>query len=333
MGTEHNGGQPQAAVQLIEAVRTMEAGGIPHPKAYVMTLLQTAKALRAAGDPALGATFCERAWEYTESVPALNHDREVALHVYDAGWDSRRPRDPYYLICAFPLAVEEFGPGSSWVPYLLQELCGYVLETAERGRFGSLGDGELPARVQQLALEALVSFPAAADERSWRARTAVAGSAARLLFYAGNEQWRAALQEWLAGPIDGHETGSGLVDFLFALQAWAPARAAAERTLAAVEADPGSAGWQKAGALLDLAYGITMAPDDAGTVHLPELEQRAGDLAFGSFNEREAHLLQEKLTRYVLRRLEENPGAQDAQQAMFDRLKFDPLTAGSDAAR
>ncbi|MBD7996627.1 hypothetical protein H9639_15115 [Arthrobacter sp. Sa2CUA1] len=331
MGNQHFGGAPHAAAELIAAVRGMEAAGIPHPKVYVMTVLQAAKTLLAAGDREQGSALCERAWAFTESVPALNHDREVAVHVYDAGWDHRRPRDVNYLTGAFSLALEEFGPASGWIPHLMRELHGYVQDQGGWRGFGSLQDPGLAAQVIQVAEAGLREFAPGTDLEERRLRGEVAGYATALLFSAGDEQWPAALQEWFSTPVSEFEPSTALFTFLLDQQAYDPARELAERTLQAVEADPASSDAQRAGAVLDAAFSIVMAPDAAGLARLPELEERAGALAHGTFSDEEALLLQEKLSRYIHGRMAGGGAAQPDQQAMFDRLRFNPFTAGSDA--
>ena len=331
MRNELHGGAANAAAGLIEAIRGMEAAGIPHPKVYVMTVLQAAKTLLAAGDREQSAALCERAWEFTESVPALNHDREVAVHVYDAGWDHRRPRDLNYLTGAFFLAFEEFGPASGWVPHLMRELHGYVQDQGGWQGFGSLPDPGLAAQVSRVAEAGLLGFqPGTAPEERLQ-RSEVAGYATALLFSAGDVRWEAALQEWFSGPVSVFEPSTALFSFLLDQQAYEPARDVAERALQAVDANPAATDAQRAGAVLDAAYSIVMAPDDAGLARLPELEERAGSLAGGVFNDQEALLLQGKLSRYVNRRMAGGDATHPAQQAMFDRLRFTPAAAGSDA--
>lgn len=324
MRNEQRGGAAHAAAGLIQAIQGMEAAGIPHPKVYVMTVLQAAKTLLAAGDTKQGAALCERAWEFTESVPALNHDREVAVHVYDAGWDHRRPRDLNYLTGAFFLALEEFGPASGWVPHLMRELHGYVQAQGGWCGFGSLQDPGLAAQVSQVAEAGLHGFQPGAAPEERRLRSEVAGYATALLFSAGDERWQSALQEWFSGPISDFEPSAALFSFLLDQQAYDPAREVAERALQAADANPGASGAQRAGAVLDAAFGIAMAPDDAGMARLPELEERAGSLAGGIFNEQEARLLQDKLARYVNRRTAGSEATQPAHQAMFERLRFTP---------
>jgi len=331
MGNEQCGEAAHAAAGLIEAIRGMEAAGIPHPKVYVMTVLQAAKTLLAAGDREQGAALCERAWEFTESVPALNHDREVAVHVYDAGWDHRRPQDLNYLTGAFFLALEEFGPASGWVPHLMRELHGYVQDQGGWQGFGSLPDPGLAAQVSRVAEAGLLGFqPGTAPEERLQ-RSEVAGYATALLFSAGDVRWEAALQEWFSGPVSVFEPSTALFSFLLDQQAYEPAREVAERALQAVDANPAATDAQRAGAVLDAAYSIVMAPDDAGLARLPELEERAGALAGGLFNDREALLLQGMLSRYVNRRLAGGDAAHPAQQAMFNRLRFTDSNAGSGA--
>ncbi|MGW9403042.1 hypothetical protein ACWGQ2_03630 [Arthrobacter sp. NPDC055585] len=296
-----------------------------------MTVLQAAKVYAGYGETDEGRALCERAWEFVESVPALNHDREVAVHVYDAGWDHRRPRDPMYLTGAFFLAVEEYGPGSAWVPYLMRELYWYLQEDPERDEFASLRkreeDRELAEDLHRMAVAALGGFPRGTTHAERCLRSDVVGYAAQFLFAAGDDLCRHALEEWLSGPVSGYESGTALVGFLLRLQAYGMARAAAERTLTVVEADPAATSAEKASVLLDVVFGIAMAPDASGLAQLPELEQRIGDLAHGSFSEIEVKVLQEKLYRYVIQRLDERKEAQEDQQAMFERLRFNPFAA------
>lgn len=331
MGKKNYGGGPQGSAELVHAVRAMEAQGIPQPKLYIMTVLQAAKAYAGYGESAEGRALCERAWEFTESVAELNHDREVAVHVYDAGWDHRRPRDPMYLTGAFFLAVEEFGPGTGWVPYLMRELHWYLQGNADWDGFGSLRqreeDQELAESLREVAIAALGGFPRGAGHAERCLRADVVGFAAQFLFLAGDDLFRRALEEWLSLPVSGYESGTGLVSFLLGLQAYEPARSAAERTLQAVAADPSSTGAVKASVLLDIAFCIAMAPDAEGLARLPHLEQRIGELAHGPFSDGEAHVLQEKLYRYVIQRLDERKEAQEDQQAMFRRLLFNPYAA------
>lgn len=301
-----------------------------------MTLLRAAETLYITGEPEEGAAACEQAWAYTESVPALTYDRELAIHLFTAAWDLRAPRDPYYLIGAFPLAVEEYGPGSPWVRFLMRELSLYTEDIAEWGQFGSVRDDELAAHLQQIAEQALREFPAGSDDSDGagadggeirRLRAAVAGHATVLLFYTGSHQWRESVLEWLDGPIYDSSSGAEQVRFLLGLQSYGAARAAAERTLAVVDADPVATDGESAGAVLDVAFGIAMAPDDAGLARLPELEERAGALAAGPLTDAEAYLVREKMYRYVAQRIteDEDDAAQAAQQQMFARLRFDPF--------
>jgi len=336
MGNENNGGQPQHPAELLSAIHGMEAAGIPQPKLYIMTVLQAAKVYAGYGETGDGRALCERAWEFTESVPALNHDREVAIHVYDAGWDHRRPRDPMYLTGAFFLAVEEYGPGSAWVPYLMRELYWYLQENPDWREFASLRqreeDQELAEDLHQVAVAALGGFPRGTNHAERCLRSDVVGFAAQFLFLAGDDLCRQALEEWLSGPVSGYESGTALVSFLLRLQAYGPARAAAERTLQAVDANPAATGAEKASVLLDVAFGIAMAPDGPGVARLPELEQRIGNLAHEPFSESEAHVLREKLYRYVIQRLDEGKEAQEDQLAMFGRLLFDPFQPAAPGA-
>jgi len=331
MGKKNYGEVLPDPVELMQEIRAMEAQGIPQPKLYIMTVLQAAKVYAGYGETGEGRALCERAWEFAESVPALNHDREVAVHIYDAGWDHRRPRDPMYLTGAFFLAVEEYGPGSAWVPYLMRELYWYLQENPDRDEFASLRkreeDRELADALHQMAVAALGGFPRGTNHAERCLRSDVVGYAAQFLFAAGDDLCRHALEEWLSGPVSGYESGTALVSFMLRLQAWGPARSAAERTLQAVESDPAATSAEKASVLLDVVFGITMAPDAPGLARLPELEQRIGDLAHGSFSETEAHVLQEKLYRYVIQRLDEGKEAQEDQQAMFGRLLFNPFAA------
>ncbi|MCC3299510.1 hypothetical protein LOC59_13305 [Arthrobacter sp. zg-Y916] len=333
MGNEQHGGQQHGPAELLSTVRAMEGQGIPQPKPYIMTVLSAAKAYAGCGETGEGRALCERAWDFAESVPALNHDREVAIHLYDAAWDHRRPRDPLYLTGAFFLAVEEHGPGSPWVPYLMRELYWHLQDRPGWDVFGSLRereeDEELAEALHQMAIAALAGFPAGTNHAERCRRSDVVGFAAQFLFLAGDDLCRRALEEWLSGPVSGYESGTALVSFLLRLPAYGPARAAAERTLQAVEADPDSTGAEKASVLLDVVFGIAMAPDPSGLARLPELEQRIGGLAHGPFSEGEAHVLQEKLYRYVIQRLDEGKEAQPAQREMFGRLLFDPFSAGS----
>lgn len=333
MGNQNYGGPLQEPADLIHTIRAMESQGIPQPKLYIMTVLQAAKVYAGYGETGEGRALCERAWEFTESVPALNHDREVAVHVYDAGWDHRRPLDPMYLTGAFFLAVEEYGPGSAWVPYLMRELYWYFQENSDCDEFASLKkrdeDRELAEDVRQVAMAALGGFPRGTSHAERCQRSDVAGYAAQFLYMAGDDLCRHALQEWLAGPVSGYESGTALVNFLLRLEAYGPARAAAERTLQRVEADPDSTGAEKASVLLDVAFGIAMAPDEPGLESLPELEKQIGALAHGPFTEGQAHVLQEKLYRYVIQRLDEGGEGQPARLAMFGRLLFNPFTEGS----
>ncbi|CEA09301.1 hypothetical protein BN1051_02669 [Arthrobacter saudimassiliensis] len=353
MGRQHNEGRPPAvaAADLADAARAMEAAGIPDPKAYAMTLLRAAETLYITGEPEEGAAACEQAWAYAESVPALTYDRELAIHLFTAAWDLRTPRDPYYLIGAFPLAVEEYGPGSPWVRFLLRELSLYVEDIAEWGQLGSVRDDELAAHLQQIAEQALREFPVDGDggdgdghgDRSdrdggddaeiRRLRAAVAGHATVLLFYTGSHQWRESVLEWLDGPIYDYSSGSEQVRFLLGLQTYEAARAAAERTLAVVDADPVATDGEKALTVLDVAFGIALAPDDAGLARLPELEERAGSLAAGSLTDAETYLVREKMYRYVAQRMteDEDEAAQAAQREMFERLRFDPFAAPAGA--
>ena len=335
MGNENYAGERQHPVELLQDIRAMEAQNVPQPKLYVMTVLQAAKVYAGSGESAEGRVLCERAWEVTESVPELNHDREVAVHVYDAGWDHRRPRDPMYLTGAFFLAIEEYGPGTAWVPYLTRELYWYLQDNPDWREFASLRqreeDQELGDTLREVAVAALGGFPRGTDYAGHCLRSDVVGFAAEFLFLAGDDLCRQALQEWLSGPVSGYESGTALVSLLLRLQAFVPAQAAAERTLQAVEASPAASAAEKASVLLDLVFCIAMAPDASGLSRLPELEQRIGNLADGSFSEAEAHVLQEKLYRYVIQRLDEDESAQEEQQAMFSRLLFDPFAGASSA--
>lgn len=331
MGKENYGGTSQDPAELMHSIHAMEAQGIPQPKLYIMTVLQAAKVYAGYGDTAEGSALCERAWEFAESVPELNHDREVAVHLYDAGWDHRRPRDPLYLTGAFFLAIEEFGSGSAWVPYLMRELYWYLQGNADWDGFGSLRkleqDHELAESLRDVAVAALGGFPRGTGHAERCLRSDVVGFAAEFLFLVGDDLCRQALQEWLSGPVSGYESGTALVSLLLRLQAFVPAQAAAERTLQAVETDPAASSAEKASVLLDLVFCISMASDASGLARLPELEEQIGNLAHGSFSEAEARVLQQKLYRYVIQRLDEREEVQEEQQAMFRRLLFDPFAA------